>query len=130
MQDRDDNCWEGWNFGNLTGWKDTTGTTIEWRQPPGVTTAAECLGWTELAVQFVQAARGWKDIGNVIGNLYQADVDGLKRFISDRGEYPGRDTSRMDDIFRGKFGRAGVVELDRRIGYTEAYDAGCGSDFW
>lgn len=115
-------CYFAWNFGNLTGYPGTTKVTVEWRQPPGVTTVGECLAWTELAVGFFQAARGWADIGTEIESLYGPDVDGLKRFMTDRGEYPGRDFSAMDDIFRGKSGSVKAAGFYERVDYPLAYD--------
>lgn len=122
MQDSDTECYFAWNFGNLAGWPGTTGATIEWRQPPGVTAAEECLAWTELALEFVQAARGWGDIGNEIASMYKADVDGFKRFIIDRGGYARRDVSGMDSIFRGRSGRVSVVDMDDRIDYPALFE--------
>lgn len=122
MQDEDLECEFAWNFGNLLKLKETTGMTIEWRQMPGVTTADECLSWTELAVGFVQAARGWKDIGKELEGLYGRDVDGLKQFIKDRGGYPGRELSRTDGIFRGKSGRVRAVNYSQRIDPLEAFN--------
>lgn len=122
MQNEDLECHFAWNFGNLLKLGKTTGMTIEWRQMPGVTTADECLSWTELTVGFVQAARGWKYIGKELKGLYARDVDGLKEFIKDRGGYPGRELSRTDGIFRGKSGRVRAVDYSQRIDMLEAID--------
>jgi hypothetical protein len=122
MQDEDDECHFGWNFGNLTNRPDTTGMTIEWRQPPAVRTADQCLGWTELAVEFVQAAREWENIGDEIGRSYSPDVEGLVMFMHDLGEYPGRDMTLMADIFRDKSGRVKVVDWESRVNYSDIHD--------
>ncbi|KAB5566932.1 hypothetical protein GE09DRAFT_1056396 [Coniochaeta sp. 2T2.1] len=127
MQNADAECPYAWNFGNLTKRPKTTGMTIEWRQPPGVTTAEQCLAWTELAVRFVQAARDWKDMavpstGVGLEMMYSRDVDGLKRFLQECGGYPGADEDRLNDIFSGKSGSEPVVDYDHRVDHSEEWD--------
>ena len=122
MQNGDDECRFAWNFANLMPGIDTTGATIEWRQPPGVTTVDDCLGWTELAVEFIHAAKGWRDIGTEVEGLYAGDVDGLKEFLGERGQYPGSDMGLLDGIFRGKAGR--VSAATQRVDYPADYDNG------
>ncbi|OIW25945.1 hypothetical protein CONLIGDRAFT_647676 [Coniochaeta ligniaria NRRL 30616] len=121
LEDKDDDCMFAWNFGNIAGFKDTTKMTIEWRQLPGVTNSDECLGWTELALEFVQAARGWENIGVELAGQYSPDVDGLNKFVRDRGGYPARQMARMDEIFKGKSGQVKVVDELERVDYPGAY---------
>ncbi|KAH8904963.1 hypothetical protein BR93DRAFT_939020 [Coniochaeta sp. PMI_546] len=86
-----------WSFENLLG--TGTGLTIEWRQPPAVETAAECIMWTQLAVGFVQAARQ-PDTKTVLrGGSYPKTASGLKLFINDRGLLPGMDKEILDLVF-------------------------------
>jgi hypothetical protein len=122
MQDDDTECRLAWNFGNLLGWEQTTGETIEWRQPPGVITAAECLAWSELAIEFIQAVKDWENIGEEVGRLYKGDVEGLRNFLDDRGIYPGRDSAVTNCIFQGKSGKVPVVTAESRVDYTAVYD--------
>lgn len=110
-----------WNFANLCG--RGTGKTIEWRQPPGVTTADECLAWTELAVAFVRAARDWKDIGLEMKTEYTSDVEGLKQFVKGRGrgaeDLGETGLHYLDLIFQDKSGRVSPVPTHMRIDYRE-----------
>ncbi|OIW34290.1 hypothetical protein CONLIGDRAFT_688027 [Coniochaeta ligniaria NRRL 30616] len=73
-----------WHFGNIfpgPSGMESTGKTIEWRQPPGVETADACLAWTELALNFIQAARK-PGMHNTIDH-YKPNVGGLRKFIKD-----------------------------------------------
>jgi len=72
-----------WNFANLLGIG--TEVTVEWRQPPGITTAEECLMWTELAVTFVHAALQPDSISAIRSLAYDDTVTGLQEFLL-RGE--------------------------------------------
>lgn len=86
-----------WSFENLLG--TGTGLSIEWRQPPAVETAEECIMWTQLAVGFVQAARQ-PDTETVLrGGSYPKTASGLKLFINDRGLLPGMDKEILDLVF-------------------------------
>ncbi|OIW27625.1 hypothetical protein CONLIGDRAFT_716074 [Coniochaeta ligniaria NRRL 30616] len=98
-----------WNFKNLSEKYQSTGVTIEWKQPPGVTTAEECLAWTEFAVSFVQAARYWAGIGAEIEDSYTPDVEGLQKFVLERGECRGRNMAYLEPIFVGKTGTVSPV---------------------
>lgn len=111
-----------WNFGNLLKEK-TKGTqmTIEWPQPPGVTTAEESLAWTELGLRFVQAARGWENIGNEIEDKYRGDVQGLKAFVKDRGEFPGSEMDRVNAVFGDKSGRIEVLGPWARVDPADVF---------
>lgn len=86
-----------WNFKNLYyGGK----ATIEWRRPPGVTTAEGCLVWAELAIDFIQSARR----PAVAFGKYGRDVAGLKAFLQD-GLVPGLSDERyLKPVFEGKSG--------------------------
>lgn len=118
----------GWKFVNLLPANNSdilksTGATIEWRQPPGVTTAAECFVWTEFVVAFVQAARYWSKIGEEISG-YAEDVEGLKKFVMDRGRYPGRNMAYLETVFEGKSGAVKVDKPKRPVWYQlEEFDA-------
>ncbi|OIW34293.1 hypothetical protein CONLIGDRAFT_675289 [Coniochaeta ligniaria NRRL 30616] len=112
MQEEEDVCCS-WNFRNLLGdkpgWK-STGATIEWRQPPGITTVEECLVWAEVAVTFVQAVRHWSSIGDEIHDVargYTADVEGLRKAVFERGipMTPGSDVRYLDTAFKGRSGQ-------------------------
>lgn len=90
-----------WNFMHLSSVHGKG--TIEFRQPPGVTTAAECLQWMELAIDFIQSARR-DEIS--IRKLYEFEptVQGLKKFCYE-GLTPGMSMQcYLDPIFDGKTG--------------------------
>lgn len=100
-----------WNFQNLYyGGK----ATIEWRRPPGMTTADGCLVWAELAIDSVQSARRpGVDLGR-----YGRDVAGLYTFLRD-GLVPGLGDERyLKPIFQGKSGSLPplqVRDVDRAL---------------
>jgi hypothetical protein len=123
MQD-EDNDLVAWNFRNLLAaspGQKSTGTTIEWRQPPGISTAEECLVWTELVVAFVQAARAWPDIGEEIQS-YPAEVQGLQKFVLERGQCPGSNVEYLNPVFEGKSGKV-TVRTSEPVFYWEEVDA-------
>jgi hypothetical protein len=78
-----------WNLRHLVtrgnGGGKSTEKTIEWRQPPAVKNVRECLNWLATGLSFVQAARGWEDIGNEIKSKYSPDTEGLHAFLNERG---------------------------------------------
>lgn len=68
----------GRNFINLI---DGIGT-IEFRRPPAVKTAPECSAWVDLGASFAQAAVHYGSITFFFFEHYQANVAGLKKFIT------------------------------------------------
>ncbi|ROW07938.1 hypothetical protein VMCG_03427 [Cytospora schulzeri] len=89
-----------WNFMN-TYYPHGIGT-VEFRQPPGVTDAAGCLTWAELAVDFVQSARR-PDLYAEL-EQYPQTVEGLKQFCYD-GMTEGVSNSKfLDPLFEGRSG--------------------------
>ncbi|KAG6357495.1 hypothetical protein INS49_013372 [Diaporthe citri] len=93
-----------WNFTNLYyGGK----ATIEWRRPPGVTTAEGSLVWAELAIDFLQSARR----PSVQFGQYSRDVEGLRAFVGD-GVVAGMSDERyLKPIFEGKSGSLKPLKL-------------------
>lgn len=90
-----------WNFDNLG--PDQIGT-IEWRQPAAIKTAKGCIAWVELAVAFVNAARGGLNCTKFPGT-----VAGLKAFIE-----PGHgqmDSAWVNSIFNENITKASNVQL-------------------
>lgn len=76
--------------------------TVEFRQPPGVTTAAGCLCWAELAINFVQSARRpqlYAELG-----CYPQTVQGLRHFCCDGMSAGESDSNFLDPLFEGKSG--------------------------
>lgn len=92
-----------WNLSNLRfGIEEPdfgNGRTVEWRQPPGVTTAEECCKWAELAVAFVQAAMRPDTAAVLKSGEYSDNFAGLKRFVVERGQVVGRDQKYLDMAF-------------------------------
>lgn len=104
-----------WNFKNLEP-SDGTGMTIEWRQPPGVTTAEEALAWAELALGFIQAARQPRTRDRL--REFGLDVAGLKSFLESGIVTGVSDRRYFNVIFEGKSGITGPVRPeDRGLGY-------------
>jgi len=69
-----------WNFTSLP-----RTSTIEFRQPPGVKTAAETLQWVEFAITFVKAALlKAKPDDNL--EAFNVNVGGLKEFLKIKAE--------------------------------------------
>ncbi|KAK7707092.1 hypothetical protein SLS64_007301 [Diaporthe eres] len=68
-----------WNFENLK--EDSRKGTLEFRQPPGQTSAAGCLQWIELAISFVQSARRRNWHAKI--REYPQTVSGLKKFVTE-----------------------------------------------
>jgi hypothetical protein len=93
-----DTRYYAWNFVNLIAFAGT-GSTIEWRMPPGVTTAEECFMWVELGVGFIQAARKPDTEAVLRSDAYEVCLGGLKRFIVERGALPGSDRGFLDMVF-------------------------------
>lgn len=103
-----------WNFGSLIpGGDHSTDYTIEWRMPPAVKIAEGCLAWTELALNFVQAARR-----EGTHELFETDdpedgehepekptVHDLRRFVEIGLDEEVSDPRYLEPIFRGKSGR-------------------------
>lgn len=87
-----------WSFANLVSMMGT-GLTIEWRMPPGVTTADQCFGWVELCIGFLQAARQPDTEPVLRSGAYLACPGDLKRFIEERGRLPGSSPSYLDSAF-------------------------------
>ena len=116
MNDGDDKYF-GWNFLNLL---DTSRLTIEFRRPPGVSKALECLAWVEFTVSFVQAA---VQSGNTLGDDnfgVAANVQALKDFLG-RVAVSGGEPSRLNTIFHGKSGAMFPQKVDVvLLGYTPA----------
>jgi hypothetical protein len=90
-----------WNFENILPPRIygiySTGKTIEWHQPPGVTTAEECQAWAHFALVFIQLARSpgtHEDIRTHVRN-----VGDLKEFM-ERGCAIGTGQP-LDRIFDG-----------------------------
>ena len=72
-----DNRYWTWNFRNLLqGGK----MTVEFRQPPGVVIAKDCLAWAEFVVTFGGAALKTAVSYHAL-HMYTEDVGGLKSFL-------------------------------------------------
>lgn len=98
-----DYAWNFWNIlGNGPSGESYTGKTIEWRQPPGVQNADDCVAWAELALNFIQAARE-PGVHQVL-ELYVPTVEGLKAFV-DRGRVDSvTEWSCLEPLFVNKSG--------------------------
>lgn len=113
-----------WNFMNIYA---PSGTgTVEFRQPPGVTGAAACLSWAELAVDFVQSARGWPGLSAGIGS-YPRTVEGLEQFCYDGMTLGVSNPGCLDPLFAGKSGAlearwADELEDEAALLRKESYD--------
>jgi hypothetical protein len=96
-----------WNFTNVTeqGRRSDFNKTIEWRQPPGVTSRDECLAWMELAVSFVQACRVLELDHYTLCQIYPSTVEGLRRFIEEGFVPHASDPRYLTPIFHGRSGR-------------------------
>jgi len=100
-----------WNFTSLT-----KHSTIEFRQPPGVTTAAAALGWVEFTATFVRAAFAVAGLDGDLGGPgggpsggagsdgglggFGKDVGGLKKFL-EKGLLRGVRSKSGEDIVKG-----------------------------
>lgn len=108
MQDSRQYAWNFLNIISMIG----SGVTIEWRMPPGVTTADECFMWVELAVGFLQAARRPEtaELLRTTENSYKylPCLGGLKQFIDERGRLPGFSQYYLNMVFR----LAGCFDID------------------
>ena len=76
--------------------------TVEFRQPPGVTNAAACLCWMELAINFIQSARRPQLYAEL--ERYPQTVEGLKQFCHDGMTAGGSNLDFLDSLFEGKSG--------------------------
>lgn len=95
-----------WNFikvyhGGRTG----DGATIEFRRPPGVANADDCLGWVELAVHFIHAALQLPGPDFLLDERYPRDVAGLEAFLHDGLADGAPKPMYLQKLFHGKAGR-------------------------
>jgi hypothetical protein len=111
MNDGDDKYF-GWNFLNLL---EVGKNTIEFRRPPGVKSAKECLAWVEFTVTFIQAAvQNGNTLTNNIG--VAANVQALRNFLGSI-TISGCEPARFDTIFRRKSGAIFPQKINM-IGYS------------
>lgn len=90
------------NFRNLDSSLSSRPQTVEFRRPPGVTTAAECLSWTQFTVSFIMGGASSGTTTQL--SQYSRDVNGLKKFI-EASSVPGAlESQLMSPIFENKSG--------------------------
>jgi hypothetical protein len=96
MQDSKHFAWNFLNIGSVA----STGSTVEWRMPPGVTTPEECFPWVVLAVAFLNAARRSTTEEALRSGVYDRDRDALLRFVRDPGTLPETGMFSLETLFQ------------------------------
>jgi len=108
-----------WNFQNLNRSKGT----VEFRQPPPVTTQYQCIGWVELTVGFVDSSR----IIDAEGLLdFSPDVEGLWEFVTYARELQYFELDCLNRIFKDKSGSIGwtsVTAVDPELEEKKSQEA-------
>lgn len=97
-----------WNFRNMLASSDEpehwTGYTIEWRLPPGVTTAEAYLMWAELGLNLIHAARQ-HGAHQALMDKEKRTVEYLQQFIEEFMDERASNPRYLEPVFTGKTGR-------------------------